>query len=249
MKRIEQAIITFCIIGLIPIAANAANRTALVIGNSGYKDAPLLNPVNDATDMAATLKKLGFEVIVRTNADKRDMLDALDTFNNKLRHSEAGLFYFAGHGMQIRGANYLIPVDVHIRRERDVEYESVHAGRILAAMEDAGSKVNIVILDACRDNPFKRQFRSGSKGLGMMQGSRGSIIAYATSPGSVAADGEGRNGIYTRHLLQHLEKPGMAVEEVFKQVRVGVADETNGAQILGSPHPSWAVFSLPVRLL
>jgi formylglycine-generating enzyme required for sulfatase activity len=211
--------------------ATASTRTALVIGNSAYRTSPLSNPTNDAMDMAATLKKLGFDVIVKTNADKRDMLNAIDLFNQKLRRSDTGLFFFAGHGMQIRGSNYLIPVDVHIQRERDVEFESVNAGRVLAAMEDSGSKVNIVILDACRDNPFKRSFRSTNRGLSIMQVSGGSFVAYATSPGSVAADGEGRNGIYTKNILNHITHPELTVEEVFRNVRKDVYSETSGGQL------------------
>ncbi len=141
------------------------------------------------------------------------------------------MFFFAGHGMQIRGNNYLIPVDVHIKREKDVEFEAVNAGRVLGAMEDSGSKVNIVILDACRDNPFKRIFRSANRGLSIMQASRGSFVAYATSPGSVAADGEGRNGIYTQYILKYMTNRDLMVEEVFRNVRKDVYAKTNGSQL------------------
>ncbi len=213
------------------IAAQGGNRVALVIGNSDYKSTPLSNPVNDATDMAAVLSKLGFEIIVKTNANRMEMLNGLDLFNQKLKRSGTGLFFYAGHGMQIGGSNYLIPVGAHIMRERDVEYEAVNAARVLAAMEDSGSSVNIVILDACRDNPFKSSFRSGSRGLSVMQASRGSFISYATSPGSVAADGEGRNGIYTKNILRHITNPELAVEEVFRNVRKDVYESTGGAQL------------------
>lgn len=211
--------------------AESAGRVALVIGNGAYSSSPLRNPPNDAQDVAAALTDLGFDVIELTDAHKGAFLNALDDFSDKLRRAEAGLFYFAGHGMQIRGQNYLLPVGVHVRRESDVEYEGVNANRVLAAMEEAGSSVNIMILDACRDNPFSRTFRSGSRGLAMMRGAKGTFIAYATSPGSVAADGTGRNGVFTGHLLQHIDRPGFAIEDVFKRVRSGVVGATSGEQV------------------
>jgi uncharacterized caspase-like protein len=176
--------------------ALAAKRTALVIGNSSYNSAPLDNPVNDANDMAAVLQRLGFEVILKTNANKKAMIGALRSFGKKLSASEIGLFYYAGHGMQIDGINYLIPVKNNIKESSEVEFEAIDAGRVLAKMEKAGNAMNIVILDACRDDPFKRSFRSSAKGLAKMDAPPGTVIAYATSPGSVAADGTGRNGTY-----------------------------------------------------
>ncbi len=213
------------------LPAGASTRTALVIGNAAYRSTPLANPTNDANDMADSLKRLGFDVIVETNINKGKMLDAIDRFNQKLKRSDVGLFFFAGHGMQIHGGNYLIPVGVHIKREADVEYEAVNAGRVLSAMEESGCKVNIVILDACRDNPFKRSFRSTNRGLIVMRAGSGSFIAYATSPGSVAADGDGRNGIYTQHILKHMTQPGLTVEEVFRKVRRDVYAKTKGSQV------------------
>ena len=214
-------------------------RLALVIGNGAYKSAPLANPTNDARDIAGVLRGLDFVVIEKINADERQMVTAIDSFYNRLGRSDLGLFYFAGHGMQIKGSNYLIPVDAHVISETDVEFEAVDAGRVLGKMKSAGNKLNIVILDACRDNPFQRSFRTENRGLAHMDAPKGTIIAYATSPGSVAADGVGRNGIYTKHLLKHIKRPDLSVQEVFMETGLGVMSETADKQV------PW-VFSTPI---
>lgn len=211
--------------------ALAQRRTALLIGNSSYSSSPLRNPVNDATDMAAKLQKLGFDVLLKTNVGRKEMEEAIMRFGRELRQGGIGLFYFAGHGMQVEGRNYLIPVDARIETESDVRFESVDAGRVLGKMDDAGNDMNIVILDACRDNPFARSFRSAAQGLARMDAPKGSIIAYATAPGAVAADGQDRNGIYTHHLLAHIETPGLSIEKFFKNVRIGVIGETQDKQV------------------
>jgi len=207
------------------------NRLALVIGNGAYKSAPLKNPVNDASDMASTLRNLGFDVMHINNADRRRMEDTIREFGRRLRHGGVGLFYYAGHGMQVDGRNYLIPVDAKVESESDVKFEAVDAGRVLGKMEDAENELNIVILDACRDNPFARSFRSSSLGLARMDAPKGSLIAYATAPGYVAADGTGRNGIYTKYLLKHITAPGLTLEQVLKRVRVEVINETRDKQV------------------
>ena len=181
--------------------------------------------------MAIVLKRLGFDVIKKINADKRQMKAAINKFYKGLRKSEIGLFYFAGHGMQINNANYLIPVNAHIESESDVEFESVHAGRILGKMRDADNQLNIVILDACRDNPFKRSFRTESKGLAQMDAPKGSIIVYATSPGSLAEDGKSRNGTYTGNLLENIERSDLTVQQVFNETGRGVMAETDDRQV------------------
>ncbi|MGD8652076.1 MAG: caspase domain-containing protein, partial [Desulfobacterales bacterium] len=206
-------------------------RLALVIGNSAYQTASLKNPLNDAEDMAATLRKLGFKVILKKDADQRSMEDAIRSFGRQLRNGGIGLFYFAGHGLQIGGRNYLIPVDARIESESDVKYEAVDAGRVLGKMEDARNQLNIVILDACRNNPYARAFRSDQSGLARMDAPTGSLIAYATAPGDVAADGPERNGIFTKHLIQHMKTPNLTIEQVLKRVRIDVARQTNGLQI------------------
>jgi Caspase domain len=209
----------------------AATRVALVIGNSAYKDAPLKNPVNDATDIAAALRGLGFDVTLRTNASRADMKQALRGFGRSLTTNSVGLFYYAGHGVQLHGRNYLIPVDASVQSEAELEYESIDADLVLSYMEEAHNPINIVILDACRNNPFARSFRSVSRGLVQMQAGRGTFIAFATAPGSVAADGEGRNGIYTRYLLQSLQQPDTDIDKVFRRVSADVARVTGGEQV------------------
>jgi len=160
------------------------------------------------------------------------MEKAIRNFGKRLRkYGGVGLFYYAGHGMQINGRNYLIPVDAEIDTESDVNFEAVDAGRVLGKMEDAGNNLNIVILDACRDNPFARIFRSVSQGLARMDAPTGSIVAYATSPGSVAADGMNRNGLYTSMLLKHMTTPGLSIEEFFKIVRIDVMNGSGRKQV------------------
>jgi uncharacterized caspase-like protein len=194
----------------------AQRRTALVIGNAAYAEGRLANPVNDAADMASALQQMGFVVMLLRDADLRHMRDAIEAFRRQLRPGVVGLFYFAGHGLQVKGENYLVPTGARIVREQDVEFETVPVGRILGAMEDAANDVNIVILDACRNNPFARSFRSAQRGLAVTQGITGSLIAYATAPGSVAADGTGRNGVYTTHLLHNMRLLEVPIEQVFK---------------------------------
>ena len=208
----------------------AGERVALVIGNAAYKQSPLPNPVNDATDMAAALQAAGFRVIMRRNANQREMRQAIREFGTVLRRDQVGLFYFAGHGVQVRGVNYLIPVDANIKTEADVEDEAIDANFALRTMEEAQAKVSILVLDACRDNPYARTFRSTSRGLAQMQAATGSLIAFATSPGTQAADGSGRNGVYTKHLLASLQEPDTDVLKVFQRTRAAVVRETGGKQ-------------------
>lgn len=207
------------------------NRVALVIGNSSYAQSPLKNPANDANAMAETLRGLGFHVILKLDADQPAMEAAIDDFARRLlsgRH--VALFYFAGHGVQVDGANYLIPTGAIIQRQSDVRYKAVNVGQVLGAMGEANDNLNIVILDACRDNPLPRSFRSTSRGLAQVEGPKGTIIAFATSPGSTAADGEGDHGVYTKHLLANIPAQGISVEQVFKRVLRGVDAETGGLQ-------------------
>lgn len=207
-------------------------RFALVIGNGSYKSSPLKNPVNDARDIARILKKLGFEVIHKENSGLRAMEKSIRQFGKKLRNGGVGLFYFAGHGMQVKGRNYLIPVDAEIETESDAKFEAVDAGRILGKMEDAGNDLNIVILDACRNNPFARSFRSSQKGLAQMDAPSGSMISYATAPGRVAADGTDRNGIFTKHLLLQLRtSDNIELAQLMKGVGKGVQNETGKKQV------------------
>jgi uncharacterized caspase-like protein len=207
-------------------------RVALVIGNAAYDMAPLRNPVNDARAMAATLRTLGFAVTALENAALTDMKRAIDNFGDSLRSGGGvGLFYFSGHGIQINGRNFIIPVGVRVKGERDVEYESVDVGRVLGKMEDAGNRMNLVILDACRDNPFARSFRSAASGLATMDAASGTFVAYATAPGRTADDGAGANGLYTEQLIRYMRTPGLKVEDVFKRVRIDVEKSSGGKQV------------------
>lgn len=210
---------------------SSETRVALIIGNSAYTDAPIPNPVNDATDMASALRKLGFNVTLKTDANQRTIEEAVRSFGKKLRKGGVGLFYYAGHGLQINGRNYLIPIGASIETESEAKYEAVDAGRVLGQMEDAGNNLNIIILDACRNNPFAKSFRSAEKGLAKMDAPTGSILAYATSPGSVAADGSGKNGLYTEKLLWHMQTPGMDLPHLFMQVRKEVVAATERRQV------------------
>ena len=212
-------------------AAPDESRIALVIGNSAYKDSPLRNPGNDAADIAAALRELGWKVTLRTNAGRRQMVEAVREFGSQLRKGGVGLFYFAGHGVQSKGRNFLVPVGAAIDAEADLEFETMDANMVLAQMDEAGNRVNIVVLDACRNNPFARNFRSASRGLAQMEAATGTYLAYATAPGSVAADGDGRNGIFTKNLLASLKDPNSRLEDVFKRVRVAVSKETSNKQV------------------
>ena len=228
----QKKFLTILLVALILSCADAhaARRVALVIGNAAYKTSPLRNPVNDAKDVAAALKGLGFEVICKTDAGKRAMVDGVNAFGLQAQGADVALFFYAGHGMQVNGINYLIPLKADVRNEEDVEFEALQADRVLAKMEKAGAKVNLVLLDACRENPF-RGFRAASRGLAVVRAVSGSVIVYATAPGDVAADGSGRNSPFTAHLLRHLATPGVTVKAVFDRVGAGVADDTKGRQM------------------
>jgi uncharacterized caspase-like protein len=215
------------------LAAPAAveSRLALVIGNDAYQDSPLLNPVNDAKAVSAALRSAGFEVIERHNQGAVEMRRAIREFGEKLRGRDVGLFYFAGHGVQVNGRNFLVPARADIRHEDEIEDQSVDVALVLNKLESAKARVSLVILDACRNNPFVRGSRSAQQGLAAMEAPIGSLIAYATSPGQVASDGTGRNGLYTEHLVREMQRPGLKVEDVFKRVRAAVRLASSGRQV------------------
>jgi hypothetical protein len=206
-------------------------RLALVIGNGAYKDAPLPNPVNDAADMAKALEASGFTVMKRENASLREMHLALREFGDRLGRQSTGLVYFAGHGLQVRGRNYLLPVDADIAREDEVAFSALDVAAVMEKLDSAKNPVNIVILDACRNNPFGTRLTTQAKGLAPIDAPPGTFIAFATAPGSTAADGTGRNGLYTQHLVREIARPGAAIEEVFKAVRAGVRRDSRSAQV------------------
>ena len=221
---------------LAPTAAPtlAEKKLALLIGNGAYPDAPLQNPANDARAMAAALKRLGFDVIIKEDAGQKEMKQTIDQFGQALKDYDVGVFFYSGHGVQVSGQNYLIPVDADPKSVNDVEYDCVNAGRVLGKMEDAGNTTNIIILDACRNNPFERSWTRSAQGNGLafMNAPSGSLIAYATSPGNVAYDAtEGVNSPYTAALLQHLETPNISILEMFQRVRGVVMKATDKQQI------------------
>lgn len=217
-------------------AIPAEPRTALLIGNSNYASSPLVNPVNDARAMKKALTELGFQVSLLENASLKEMSIAVRQFGDKLRSGGGvGVFYYAGHGMQIKGRNYLIPVAAELMREDEVAYTAMEVGALLDKMESARNRINIVILDACRNNPFTRSGRSATQGLVQMDAPIGTYISFATAPGRIASDGfegsDDANGLFTRHLLSALRQPGLKVEDVFKLVRVKVMQESDGVQV------------------
>lgn len=195
--------------------------TALVIGNSNYPGLELKNATNDSEDIASKLSEFGFSVIHVSNATKKDIDEAVNSFRDNLNSNDVGLFYFAGHGMQIDGVNYINAVDTDFSSEIDAKYSSYPLNKIIETMERSDNKTNIIILDACRTNPYERAWDRGpaQKGLAPLFAPKGTIIAYATSPGEVASDGRGRNGSYTEALLKHITSPDIPIEEMFKRVR------------------------------
>ena len=221
------------VLGLLTPGVHAAteSRLALLIGNSSYKNSPLVNPVNDVRLMEVALKESGFTVIKAENASIRDMRRLVRDFGDKLKATGGvGLFYFAGHGVQVRGENFLVSTDSDIRNEDEVADDSINANVVLEKMQSAGNRVNLVILDACRNNPFAVRSRTAVSGLANMSAPSGSLVAYSTAPGSVASDGSGKNGLYTEHLAKVIRQPGLPVEEVFKQVRAAVRRDSNNQQ-------------------
>ena len=215
-------------------AQEKEKRSALVIGNSKYQQkhiSSLKNPSNDAKDIAKLLDTLQFNVILLLDGQRTQMIKAFRLFGETLKKGGVGLFYYAGHGVQIDGQNYLLPVNTNVKEKHEIELESVNIKRILGFMGSAKNRLNLVILDACRNNPFSRGFRSISGGLAQMDAPLGTLIAYATAPGNVASDGSGRNGVYTKHLLKQLSQPNIEVSQMFKYVRRGVRQETKNRQI------------------
>lgn len=213
--------------------AHAANeqRLALLIGNAAYKSSPLRNPVNDVRLMEVALKESGFTVIKAENASIREMRRLVRDFGDKLKASGGvGLFYFAGHGVQVRGENFLVSTDSDIRNEDEIADDAINASTVLEKMQSAGNRMNLIILDACRNNPFMVRSRAANAGLATMSAPSGSLVAYSTAPGAVASDGNGRYGLYTEHLARAIGQAGLPVEEVFKQVRSAVRRDSNNGQ-------------------
>ncbi len=238
MMRGSWTIVAFMVsistTGVFAQPASSRQQYALVVGNSRYSDiVSLKNPVNDAADIAATLKSIGFEVTTLLDADLNQLENAVVKFGSQLSSSQnsIGFFFYAGHGVQSEGNNYLIPVDARIQAEDFIRYKSLAVQTVLDIMRRSGNHLNLVVLDACRDNPFGWA-RSGSRGLSIV-GTQppGSIVVYATGAGEVALDGSGRNGVFTSELLKHIASPGIEIKEVFDRAGAGVLKSTAGKQV------------------
>lgn len=207
-------------------------KVALIIGNSQYKGSPLKNPANDAKAMQSALSALGFAVTLKLDAAKVAMDDAIKAYVETLaRNKGVGLFYYAGHGIQVAWKNYLLAVDTSLDSLDAVVKQSVELNALIGGLTKAGNPMNLIMLDACRDNPFGAAKGPEQKGLSQMDAPLNTLLAYATAPGNTASDGEGSNGLYTEHLLREMQVKEAKVEDVFKRVRLGVRRKSNGAQI------------------
>jgi carboxyl-terminal processing protease len=226
------AIASVVFAGTLPALAD--KRIALVVGNSNYQNvARLENPRNDATLMAVTLRELGFKLVgdgPQLDLDKAGLDRVIQTFSKSLQGADVAMFYYAGHGVQVRGSNYLVPVTANPTREADVDFQMVDVNLVLRQMEGSGTKLNLVLLDACRNNPFGAHgLRAADGGLAQMRAPEGTLISFATQPGSVALDGTG-NSPYTRALAATIRKGGLDILQTFNQVGLAVKRETNGSQ-------------------
>lgn len=212
-------------------------RVALVVGNARYKNSPLANPVNDALDMSATLTDLGFQVTTVQDASLRKLREATRIFQSSVASADVALIFYAGHAVESKGRNFVIPVDADVARDYELEDQAYDAQQWLAMLGETQDqnrqRVNIVILDACRDNPIARQWRSSSNGLGRMDAPSGTLLVYSTAPGKVASDGPKgqRNSPFTKNLLRSMQKPNLPVEQVLKDVRRQVHSDTKGEQV------------------
>jgi len=226
------------------VAAAAERQVALVIGNANYRVGALKNPVNDAQAVAGALRGLGFDVALRENTTLREMIEAFRQFSLDARAARARVIFYAGHGVQVKGRNYLLPVDTEIRAEDEVPAKSADLNALLERLGALPHGINIVILDACRNNPFsgaetlgpdgrRLKFRGATPaGLARVEAPLGSMVAFSTAPGGVALDNPGeKNSLYTKHLLEHIRSPGLPVELLFKQVRLAVARDTGRVQV------------------
>lgn len=205
-------------------------RVALVIGNAAYADIPLRNPVNDANDIAAKLRQRGFDVIERKNLKTSQIGRTLREFRSRLSKGATALVFYAGHGIQVKGENYLPTIDADIEGEEDIPNQSMSVRQLLEVLDESKTRLNLVFLDACRNNPFGRRLRSSATGLAREAAPTGTLLSFATRPGSVAADGEGRNGIYTTYLLEAMDVPGQPIELALKQVLANVKRASRGQQ-------------------
>ena len=217
-------------LSIIPGDISANRKVALVVGNAAYQQTPLRNTRNDASVMAEKLRQLGFDVIEKHDIGQKQIGRALAEFRSRLQPGNIALFYYAGHGVQVDGVNYLPAVDADIATEEDVPTQSLDVRRVLSVMETSKTRINLVFLDACRNNPYSRSIRSSGEGLARIAVPSGSLIFYATRPGSVADDGNDGNGLYTEKLLASMDIPGLTVEQIQKRVAAEVKVASKGRQ-------------------
>ncbi len=211
--------------------APASQRHALIVGNAAYPKWPLKNPLNDARTVAASLTRLGFATQVATDLSLRNFEASINRFVAQVKSGDTALFYYAGHGIQLEGENYLVPVDFDAKDEADAKYVSYLASRLQERLEKAGARVIVLVLDACRNNPFQAT-RSAGGGLAAMGTGNGTFIAFATAPGKTADDNpRGNNGLFTSHLVQAIEEPGLTLDQVFNRVRERVHRDSQGRQV------------------
>ncbi len=238
LRKVLCMILVVGLCSAVPPAAHAADRVALVVGNSRYQQVEFLpNPLNDARAVARKLATLGFDVIEYHDQTREQMQSALRRFSEKLGPNSIALFFYAGHGIQHDGANYLIPVDADISKAYEIEYRAFNLGMVLSAINERRPMLGIVMLDACRDNPFEQKIRGVSRavgvrgnGLAVIKNTRGTILSYATEPGSVATDGSGRHSPYTEAMLKYLDRPGLSIQEMLNEVGLEVMRLTHGIQ-------------------
>lgn len=235
IRRVPVFVLATLVLTIFATPGRADKRVALVVGNAAYQNvARLDNPKNDAKLMADTLKRLGFKLIgddAQIDLDKAALDKAVQNFGQQIQGADVGLFYYAGHGVQVAGSNYLVPVNANPTREADVDFQMVDVNLVLRQMQGSGTKLNLVILDACRNNPFGgRGLRAAAGGLAQMRAPTGTLISYATQPGNVAQDGVGGNSPYTKALAQTIQKAGLDIFQTFNQVGLAVQRSTGGSQ-------------------
>jgi hypothetical protein len=232
MIKLLARILSIVLLLVSATAAYAESRTALVVGNSAYPFGALANPANDANLIAETLRKTGFNVTIVLDADKVKLQTALLAFSRDIRTKDTvGLFYYAGHGAQVNGANYLIPIDADITSEAEVKIFGINVDEFVATLERADGRTNIVILDSCRNNPFSASSRSVTRGMALPDAPAGTFVALSTSPGAVALDGDGANSPYAEALSQSILEPNVSIEQAFKVTRRLVLQSTKQKQV------------------
>lgn len=213
------------------LGVESNQKLALVVGNAAYPKSPLRNPLNDARSVAASLQEVGFQAEIAADVSLRNLEAAVNRFVARVKHGDVAVFYYAGHGIQLEGENYLVPVDFDAKDEADAKYAAYSASRVQERLEKAGARVVVVVLDACRNNPFQAT-RSAGGGLAAMGSGKGTLIAFATAPGKTADDNpRGQNGLFTSHLVTALREPGLTLDQVFNRVREQVYKESQGRQV------------------